>query len=168
MAFVFSRLFSIILRVLQLICAAIVAGIVGDYIDDTRRARGYTGDRFIYTIIVASLSLFASVVLLIPFTATFTIFPLDLLLFVLWLVAFSLLADFIAPLNCTWGSWSLGPEYYLSDHTIDACQRWKAGLAFCFISSMLWLLSALLAMWIVWRHKDRYSEHRRRWYRSGY
>lgn len=88
---IISRIISIILRLLQLASAAIVAGIVGQYLHDADEANVNPADRFIYTLVVASFSLLAALILLIPFTASLTLFPLDFLFFILWIASFGLL-----------------------------------------------------------------------------
>jgi hypothetical protein len=35
--------------------------------------------------------------------------------------------------------------------TLDQCSTWKTALAFTFISALLWLATALLAIWVVHR-----------------
>lgn len=87
---IISRLISIVLRLLQLASAAIVTGIVGDYISDANKANVNPADRFVYTIVIATFSLLASLILLVPFTASLTVFPLDFLFFILWIVSFGL------------------------------------------------------------------------------
>lgn len=162
---IISRFLSIALRFLQLASAAIVTGIVGNYISDANKAGVNPADRFVYTIVIATFSLLAALILLIPFTASLTVFPLDLLFFILWIISFALLVDFIAPMNCEWG-WSWNGHYYNSDNPINQCQRWKACLAFTFLSAMFWLMSALLALWVIRRVRGRGD--RRVWYRSHY
>ena len=88
---IFSRLFSILLRVLQLATAVVVTGIVSDYIDDINKANGNPADRMVYTLVIAVFSIIMAFLLLIPFTATLTLFPLDFLFFILWIVSFGLL-----------------------------------------------------------------------------
>ncbi|KAF8457460.1 integral membrane protein [Terfezia claveryi] len=162
---IISRLISVILRFLQLASAAIVTGIVGNYISNANQAGINPAGRFVYTIVIAAFSLLAALILIVPFTASLTIFPLDFLFFILWIISFGLVVDFIAPMNCEWG-WSWYGHYYLSDDPIDQCHRWKACLAFIFLSAIFWLMSALLALWVVFRAGGRTRE--RRWYRSHY
>ncbi|KAF8460294.1 marvel domain-containing protein [Kalaharituber pfeilii] len=164
---ILSRLISFFLRALQLASAAIVAGIVGAYLHDVNEVDADPADRFVYTIVVASFALLASLILLVPFSASLTVFPLDLLFFLLWIIAFGLAVDFIAPMNCEWG-WSWAGRYYTSDSPIDQCQRWKAALAFMFLSAMWWLFSAILALWVVYSARRGPAGERRRWYRSHY
>jgi hypothetical protein len=49
--------------------------------------------RIIYAVTIAGISIVCSIVLLPPFRHTFYAFPLDIILFVLWMVAFGLLGN---------------------------------------------------------------------------
>lgn len=163
---IISRVISIILRFLQFASAAIVLGIVAKWVDDSNKAHLAPGGRWIYTLIIAVFALVAALILLVPFTASLTIFPLDILFFILWIVSFGLLVDFISPMNCENGlSWG-GRWWYWGDANAT-CQRSKAALAFTFLSAMFWLMSGILALWIVSRARGRVGE-KRRWYRSHY
>ncbi|KAF8543206.1 integral membrane protein [Trichophaea hybrida] len=167
---IISRVFSLALRAGQLISAVIVAGIIGHYLDVLNNAGYWPGSRFIYTEVVAGLGILAALVLLIPFTWSLTAFPFDLVMFLLWIISFALLVDYIAPMNCTWyAAWS--PIYPGPNASAqDQCSTWKTALAFIFISALLWLVSAFLAMWVV--HRTGRSRdptvRRRRWYSSHY
>ena len=83
---IFTRVFSILLRILQLAAAAVVTGITSDYIADVNKANGNPADRIVYTLVIAVFSIITAFILLIPFTATLTMFPLDFLFFILWIV----------------------------------------------------------------------------------
>ncbi|KAI9795207.1 MAG: hypothetical protein M1833_007289 [Piccolia ochrophora] len=132
------RLVSIPLRVGELIFAAVVAGLTGEYLHNYDKANVFPQKRFIYTEVVAGLSILFSLLWLIPFSAGFIHYPIDFVLFVLWIVAFGLLVDYIGPLNCgsvfAWGS-TFGK---------GTCQKWKANVAFAFLSAIFWLISALV------------------------
>jgi len=163
---IISRVISIVLRFLQFASAAIVLGIIAKYMDNVNKANRSPGGRFVYTIIIAVFALIASLILLVPFTASLTIFPLDILFFILWIISFGLLVEHIAPRSCEWG-WSWNGRYHLFDDPDAYCQRMKTSLAFTFLSAMFWLMSGLLALWIVHRARGRAGE-KRRWYRSHY
>jgi hypothetical protein len=81
---VISRLLGLIFRIGELISAVIVAGIIGHYLNVMDNAYVYPGSRFIYTQVVAGLTILLSIIFLIPFTWALTAFPADLLMFVLW------------------------------------------------------------------------------------
>jgi len=161
---------SMVLRIGELAFAAVVAGITGDYLhsvsdesnSDTTKAR------FIYTEVVAGLSILLALLWLLPFSGTFIHWPVDLIMFILWIVSFALLVNFIGPLDC-------GNIFYWGDITQEGvCQRWKADVAFAFLSAIFWLASAILGLWVL--RRARYGTTRpvvgegvvgrRRWYRS--
>jgi len=163
-----SRFISLGLRTGQLISAVIVAGIVGHYLAVVDDAGLIPGDRFIYTEVVAGLAIFTSLILLIPMTWAMTPLPWDFIMFLLWIISFSLLTDYIAPRSCSWyATWA--PVYTLGGSAEDECSTWKTSLAFIFISAMLWLASFFLGLWVVHRLKRSGAVATRRpWYRSNY
>jgi len=164
---ILDDIFSMALRIGELAFAAVVAGITGAYLQSVNNESNSdaTKVRFIYTEVVAALSLLLALLWLLPFSGTFIHWPVDFLLFVCWIVAFGLLINFIGPLDC-------GNIFYWGDITQEGvCQRWKADVAFAFLSAIFWLASALLGLWVLHRH--RYGTAgagggvgRRRWYRS--
>jgi len=66
-----------------------------------------------------------------------THFLTDAVLFIGWIVAFSVLVQYIDPMGCgsvwAWGDIMKG----------GTCSRWKAAVAFSFLSLSFWLLTAL-------------------------
>jgi len=173
MVAVFDSIISIILRVGELAFAAVVAGLTGEYLHSIDNVSASDKKRFIYTEVVAGLGMFLALLWLIPFTSTFIHWPVDLLLFVLFMIAFGLLVQFIGPLDC-------GSVFYWGDITQKGtCQKWKADVAFTFLSAIFWLASAILGLWYVHRHRRGVKGHavagdgigtntavaRRRWYR---
>ncbi len=69
----------------------IVLGIVSRFLYQINRApNGESNSRLIYTIVVASISTFYSLLFVLPFKYTFMAFPFDLVMFILWLVVFCL------------------------------------------------------------------------------
>lgn len=86
-----SRIASLALRVLELISAAVVAGIIGKNLRYADEANARPAKRMIYTEVVAGLSILAAIILLLPMTFAFSLWPVDILLFILWIVAFGLL-----------------------------------------------------------------------------
>lgn len=87
-----ERIISIILRAAELACAAIVAGINGDYLDDSNASSWELG-RFIYTEVVAGIAILFSVLWLLPFSGGFINWPMDVIISILWWVVFGLLVD---------------------------------------------------------------------------
>jgi len=163
-------LFSFLLRIGELAFAAVVAGLTGDYLHSVNDESNsdWSKGRFIYTEIVAGLSILLAIIWLFPFSGTFIHWPIDFLISVAWFVAFGLLVNFIGPLDC-------GNIFYWADITQQGvCQRWKADVAFCFLSAIFWLASALLGLWVM--RRAGYGTRRpiagegvaprRAWYRS--
>ncbi|KAK1572751.1 membrane-associating domain-containing protein [Colletotrichum navitas] len=160
-----DRVVQFILRGAQLVFAAIVAGITGAYLHASH-ASDWDNGRFIYTIVVASLSLLFALIWLFPFSGSFIHWPTDIFLSILWFVAFGLLVNLIGD-GC-------GPIFNWSNVNPrgDACGRNKANIAFCFLSAIVWLAAALVGLFWVRRHTavadNRPVHHgRRRWYRSS-
>jgi len=158
-----ERILSICLRIGELAFAAVVAGLSGEYLHVVHSSPDWSKKRFIYTEVIAALSILLALFWLIPFSGGFIHWPVDVLLSVGWFVAFGLLVKFIGPLQCgsIW-NWSNLTEK-------SQCEKWKADIAFIFLSAIFWLVSALVGIWFVYRHKHTRSSDaalgRRRWYR---
>jgi len=133
-----ADLVSLLLRVGELAFSATVAGLTGEYLHQRRGARASTHKRHIYTIVVAAISILFSLLFLLPFLASFAKWPVDLILFVLWIVAFALLADFNGDNSC--GSiWRWG-----NVTARNQCGKYKANMAFSFLAAIFFLASAIL------------------------
>ncbi|KKZ63703.1 hypothetical protein EMCG_02010 [[Emmonsia] crescens] len=145
----FSRLISIILRIGEIGCAAVVAGIIGNDLAHFNDADAFPNGRWIYTIVVAGISILLGIIWLIPFSESFTLWIGDLLVSFAWFAAFGVLVNALNKLNCgatfDWG--------HITDGGV--CDRWKAVEAFSFISAILWLVSAIVGVWFTHRTRDR-------------
>lgn len=87
-----ARIVSMILRAAELVFAAIVAGVIGDYLHKSNGTAWFLG-RFIYTEVVAGLSILLALLWLLPFSSTFIHWPVDIFISILWWVAFALLVN---------------------------------------------------------------------------
>ncbi|WEW55951.1 hypothetical protein PRK78_001386 [Emydomyces testavorans] len=161
---VLSRALSFLLRIGELAFAAVVAGIVGSYLHDFDKANAWPQARWIYTEVVAGLSILLGLLWLLPFSSSFFLWPIDLLLSFAWFAAFGLLVDSLRGLNCgRVFAWS-----HLTHH--NTCSRWKAAEAFSFLSAIFWLVSALVGIWFTFRVRDTRPVagdaygRRRRWF----
>lgn len=76
---------------MQLISAAIVAGLLGHYLHNLHEGGGFNSRRVIYAISIAGIAIFFSLLFMLPLKYQFFAFPLDLIMFVLWMIAFGLL-----------------------------------------------------------------------------
>lgn len=126
-----------------------LAGIVGNYLDY------YTGDlnwplaRFIYTIIIAGISILVALIWLIPSASNFYAWPIDVLLSLAWFAVFGILIDYIKD-NCNNRAFDF---HEVGDGGF--CGRWRTAEAFAFISACLWLLSALVGIWFIRQKKSK-------------
>ncbi|KAJ0415074.1 LCCL domain-containing protein [Aspergillus carlsbadensis] len=135
---VVSRLVSIILRIAEVAFAAVVAGIFGWFLHEFDGVDAWPRPRWIYTEVIAGLSILFGLIWLIPFSSGFFTWPLDLLISFAWFAAFGIQVHANNRLNC--GSiWAWGR---ITDDSY--CGRWKAGQAFSFLSAIVWIVSALV------------------------
>ncbi|KAJ5104926.1 hypothetical protein NUU61_002273 [Penicillium alfredii] len=159
---VVSRLASIVLRVAEIAFAAIVAGLIGHYLASSSDVDIWPQARWIYTEVIAGLSILLGLIWLIPFSSSFFSWPLDVLISFAWFAAFGILVDALRHLPCgsIWG-------WHFFNNSV--CGRWKAAEAFSFLSAILWLVSAIVGIWFTFRVRDTTSDgnHRRRWGRSA-
>ena len=160
---VLSRLVSVILRVGELVFASVslyrlttkriltelqvVAGIVGCYLHDFDQRDGWPKKRFIYSEVIAGVSILFSLLWLLPFAGGFYSWPLDLVLSAAWFAAFGLLVDQLSGQNC-------GRTFNWSGIThAGFCNRWKAAQAFSFLSAIFWLVSAIVGIWFMSKNR---------------
>ncbi|KAI1389629.1 marvel domain-containing protein [Hypoxylon trugodes] len=157
---ILTDLFSMILRLAELAFAAIVAGINGEYLHAVRHTDSWDQGRFIYTEVVAGVAIFLSIIWLLPFAGSFVHWPVDIFISICWFVAFGLLVNFLdgaCGYVFYWGNVSFRGD--------DQCGKWKAVIAFSFLSAICWLVSAIVG--IVWvRDHEARAYRRRQWYRS--
>jgi len=88
-----SKIISVVFRVLELICACIVLGLLGRFFYVLHLGNGAANGRLIYTEVIAGLSIAFSIILIPPLTYSFYAFPLDMAIFVCWMVAFGLICN---------------------------------------------------------------------------
>lgn len=86
-----SQITSVILRAIELISASIILGLVGTYLHYLGNAGADSNGRIVYTMAIAGISVFFSIVFMPPLKYSFYGFPIDFALFICWMVAFGLL-----------------------------------------------------------------------------
>lgn len=157
-----ARVFNVILRLAELVFAAIVAGITGWILHFSNENTPEIG-RWIYTEVIAAITIIVALIWLVPFSASFINWPFDLLLAICWFVAFGIIVNLIGD-SCgyvfNWGN--VSPD---GDH----CGKIKADIAFTFLLAICFLASALIgAFWVRSREREirQGPVHRRRrgWY----
>ncbi|KUJ15873.1 uncharacterized protein LY89DRAFT_97612 [Mollisia scopiformis] len=156
---ILEDLLSLLLRIGELAFTAVVAGLTGEYLHNTRSASAWSRKRFIYTEVIAAIGILFSLLFLLPFMASFVHWPMDFLLFAGLMIAFGLLAHYISPSCGSIWNW----------HGIangGSCDKFKADLAFLFMGSIFFLASALLGLYVMHKYRARADAGARRgWYR---
>jgi len=88
-----SKIFSVILRVVELISAIIVVSILGLFLTFVHIARDHAPGRTVYTEVWAGITILGAIVMMPPLRYSFWLFPVDFILFIGWMVAFGLLVN---------------------------------------------------------------------------
>ncbi|EFX03148.1 integral membrane protein [Grosmannia clavigera kw1407] len=159
-----ADLLSMALRLAELAFAAIVAGLSGSYLHSMRGTSSWHLRRFIYAEVVAGLSILLSIVWLFPFAGSFIHWPVDIVLAATWFTVFGLLVNWLHG-SCG----SVFDWHGIALRGSAACPKWKADIAFSFLSAICWLVSGLLGIYRVHRRRSAPAEaqqRRGRWYRA--
>jgi len=135
---VITRLVSVIFRVGEVAFAAVVAGVIGSYLHDFDSSQGTPEGRWIYTEVIAGISILLALLWLIPFSGGFISWPFDFLISMAWFAAFGVLVNALHRFGCgrIW-AW----RDFAND---DTCDRWRTAEAFSFLSAIFWIVSSLL------------------------
>lgn len=88
-----SRVCHVLLRVLEFCFSVIVLGILGRAIYLANEADIYQDNRVVYGEITAAISTLFSIIFVAPFLYAFLAAPFDVVMFIMWMVAFALLAN---------------------------------------------------------------------------
>ncbi|KAK0712381.1 hypothetical protein B0T26DRAFT_779390 [Lasiosphaeria miniovina] len=121
--------------------SVIILGILARFLHLLTKAGAEHDGRVIYAISFAVISTLYSILFMPPFMHAFLALPADFVLFVTWLVAFCLLIVYIVSSVRRYYPFPvLGP----GDINYDGCGQWRAVLAFSFIVSFTYLVSAIL------------------------
>ena len=87
------KVFLVVFRLFEFFAAAIIVGFLAKYFNLINSVNGTADSRVIYAISMASISIVASLIFVLPLRYSFSVFPLDLALFICWIVCFALLVD---------------------------------------------------------------------------
>lgn len=85
------KLVSITLRFLQIVCASVVLGILGEFTASTKSNGESVDRRIIYALALSAITLVWALATVIPYKLQFRAFPMDVALFIMWLTAFCLM-----------------------------------------------------------------------------
>jgi len=162
-----SKVLSVILRLGELVFGVIVLAVLGRFLYLVGEANAYADSRVIYTTVVSSIAIALSILLMPPFTYSFMAFPVDFILFALFLVAFCLLEALTGTNTCGavwywsywgffWGGFWRTPVLVTGPGDIGwaGCSAWRTVLAFTFISSMTFLCSSFLGVYVVMKYRE--------------
>ncbi|EEQ28794.1 hypothetical protein McanMca71_001134 [Microsporum canis] len=162
---VVSRIVSPIFRTGELIFASVVAGIVGSYLHSFSRLRnhGFPQSRWIYTEVIAGISILLSLIWLVPFSWSFKAWPMDVILSLAWFASFGLQVNSLSSLRC-------GSAFNWTGFTSNnPCGRWRASEAFSFLSACFWMVTAVIGVWFTFRKRNGAvagdGVENRKWYR---
>ncbi|KAG6010745.1 hypothetical protein E4U21_004133 [Claviceps maximensis] len=130
------------LRFLQFASSAVVTGITAYFIAESDTTTWNLG-RFIYTELIAALSLLTVIVCLLPFVESFFQVPIDIALSLLWWGVFGLLFNFTG-YPCGWiFEWMNIPAPFDSQ-----CAMFTASTAFSFAAAIFFIFSGVLNVFI--------------------
>ncbi|KAK0609486.1 hypothetical protein B0T14DRAFT_572175 [Immersiella caudata] len=146
----------------ELVCSAVLLGIVTKFINSVIGAGGQNDSRLIYTLIVASISTVYSLLFMAPFLYTFLAFPADISCLSCGSSPFCLLATRVATNTCNalwyssyWGYYWGNPWYYDpigNNIGYASCPKWRAVLVFSFMAAVTYLVSSILGLIVVVKH----------------
>ncbi|KAK4231896.1 hypothetical protein QBC38DRAFT_464843 [Podospora fimiseda] len=171
-----ARACHVILRPFELACSVIVLGLLSRAIYLINQADIGQDSRILYAEVLAVISTLFSLLFVLPFLYAYLVAPVDVILFIMWMVAFGLLAARTGTNVCNswwywnywgwaWGRWYIDgvPNPAWSFYNAPGCASYRVVLAFSFMVSIAYLLSAILGAIITSRYwkKDRpVSTHR--------
>ncbi|MBE3043802.1 hypothetical protein IMZ48_14755 [Candidatus Bathyarchaeota archaeon] len=88
-----SKAISFASRFMALTSSVIVAGLLGRFMRHLHQLGFGGGHRVVYALSLAGISTFFALLLLAPLKFSFWAFPLDIAMFIMWIVAFGLLTS---------------------------------------------------------------------------
>ncbi|KAH6645611.1 hypothetical protein BKA67DRAFT_119749 [Truncatella angustata] len=148
------KIISACFRVLEFGCAVIILGVLARFFHLLNQFNGPKDSRLVYAISIASISIATSLILLPPLKYSFFLFPLDFALFTCWIVCFALLEDLSGTNTCSapwfntyWGVYWVNAPGNTTIVSTSVCSKWRAVLAFSFITAFCWLINAFLGLY---------------------
>jgi len=153
-----SRALSVFLRLFELVCSAIVLGLIARkfYLIDNAGVTNEPNGRLVFAAVIASLTILWSIFSMPPLAYSFWLFPLDFFFFAAWLVVFCVLETLTGIDTCDsqwfntywgyyWGRWYLvAPPGGSLNINWTGCSAWRSVLAFSFLACIMYLLSFFL------------------------
>ncbi|KAI3327155.1 hypothetical protein HD806DRAFT_486182 [Xylariaceae sp. AK1471] len=130
-----------ILHFFQFVLAIAVIGLYGTDLDRAHKQGKYTDGKWVYAIVVASLSALTAILYLIPYILRFAVVPAwSFVLFVLWIALFGL----------------FGSMYIHEDPEGNSdIQRMKNAVWVDLANALLWLIGTITGAAYWWFHRER-------------
>jgi hypothetical protein len=137
-----ARFIAIALRFAQFVSSAIVLGLTAYFLHKYEQTSIGPFPRLVYSVVIAALSIWVSILWMALPTATFVHCVTDLLFCAAWFVVFGLLQDYYDDeIECgsiwKWGS---------IDVTNNYCGQWNAAQAFSFLVAVFWFVSFIVGI----------------------
>jgi hypothetical protein len=137
------RLASIAARFAQFLCAAVVLVLVSCVLHNRQHEdHDDSSGRLIYSIIVATTSVVATLIWLFPTTSHVVNLLGDIFFCCAWIAVFGLLQDWYDDAMACGSIWAWD-EMTLRN---GLCSKWNAAQAFSFLSAVFWFLSFILGV----------------------
>ncbi|EPS38821.1 hypothetical protein H072_7434 [Dactylellina haptotyla CBS 200.50] len=129
-----------ILRLVQLVLACAVIGLYGKYLARASEVHERADGRWVWAVVVASLSAITSIIYSLPFFPLRFFWIWDILLFIFWLTVFGIFAKLFMKED---------PE---GNHDIE---QMRDAMWLDLVNWLLWLVSAVVGGWYFWRYKNQ-------------
>ncbi|KFA63154.1 hypothetical protein S40285_09186 [Stachybotrys chlorohalonatus IBT 40285] len=142
------KVISVLLRFGEFASSAIVLGLLSRISYLISDAHAHVDGRIIYAMVVAGMSIVYSVFFCPPFKSLFLSFPVDFILFVMWLIAYCLLQTRTAGRGCSARWYITYWGWYWDRYDNGGCGSWRTVLAFSFIAWVLHLASGILGAYV--------------------
>jgi hypothetical protein len=137
-----ARIISIVLRIAQFITAAVVLGLIAYFLHQYDKYHVGPFNRLVYSVIIAAISVWLSLLWVILPHATWAHWLTDLIFCAAWFAVFGLLQDYYDDsINCgsTW-AWNN------INFTNNYCGQWNAAQAFSFLAAVFWFASFIVGV----------------------
>lgn len=147
-----SRIVSIALRFSQFVTAGVVLGLTAYFLHQKEAHDIGPFSRLIYSVVIASISVWVALLWMVLPHATPVHFVTDLIFCAAWFAVFGLLQDYYDDeMECgspwRWDSIRVTKNY---------CGQWNGAQAFSFLAAIFWFASFLVGI-LSWSKKGRTS-----------
>ncbi|KAF1934004.1 uncharacterized protein M421DRAFT_110237 [Didymella exigua CBS 183.55] len=144
------RIVSIALRVAQFITAAVVLGLTAFFLHQYDKYHIGPFNRLVYSVVIAALSVWLSLLWVVLPHATWAHFGTDLIFCAAWFAVFGLLQDYYDDSMKCGSMWA----WNNIDLTNNYCGQWNAAQAFSFLAAVFWFASFIVGIlaWSKARH----------------